>query len=328
MSVYKDLNEIEIDLTEFEEQPFSKLEKKRVQKKALKKLSLNKRNNGFSMGAAAAVLAVGLVAINHQAIANIPFVASLLEEWKQTEEVDWMPYKNTIGVTSTTQMGDLTVNEVIVDHDKILISATLQKTDATEFSYQHQLLPAISINGETVEVKTTEAQSIEQNSEMYTIYNQITMAQPIEDGNLSMQLIYDHMMTPGSESLHGEKLAEPWTFDITASQLSVQQQTVVKELNQHISLIDGSSFSIDRIITTPISTTIYYSGAALQQSPDITLYDESGQNYYWNSAYHEDDGTGIINYSGASFVNRDMLLEVFLDGKPISNRMTISHIQH
>ena len=69
MGMYKDLNEIEIDLSEFEVATLTKLEKKRVQKIVKKKLKLVKPRKGAGV-AAAAVLAIGLLAVNHQTIAN------------------------------------------------------------------------------------------------------------------------------------------------------------------------------------------------------------------------------------------------------------------
>lgn len=322
MSMYKDLNEIEIDFTEFEEALLTKLEKKRVQKMVTKKLKLKKRRIGFSAGVAA-VLAIGLITINHQTIANMPFIAGILEDWGVVEEVDWTPYKNVIGTTSTTNMGDLTLNEVIVNYDKLIISATFIKNEETPFSYRHQFMPSILINGVAVQVEGTAAQSIEQNSTMFTIYNQITLKEPITATDFDLQIIYDRMLTPSTFG-EGEKLSEPFTFDITASQLAVQKETKVHDVNQKVELTNGEQFIIDQIITTPISTTIYYSGAIGDRAPNITLYDQDGNSYTWNSSYAEDDGTGIIDFSGVSFVDKEIFLQVVtFDKEPISERIKV-----
>ena len=322
MSIYKDLNEIEIDFTEFEEALLTKLEKKRVQKMVTKKLRLNKRRTGFSIGAAA-VLAIGLLTVNHQTIANMPFIAGILEDWGVVEEVDWTPYKNVIGTTSTTNMGDLTLNEVIVNYNKLIISATFVKNEDTPFSYRHQFMPSVLIDGVAVQTEGTAAESIEQNSTMYTIYNEITLKEPISATDFDLQIIYDRMHTP-STFAEGEKIAEPFTFDVTASQLAVQKETKVHDVNQNVELTNGEQFIIDQIITTPISTTVYYSGAIGDRAPNITLYDQDGNSYTWNSSYAEDDGTGIINFSGVSFVDKEMFLQVVtFDKEPISERIKV-----
>ena len=298
MGVYKELNEIEIDLGEFEEATFTKLEKKRVQKLVKKKLKLVKPNKG--VGVAASALVIGLLVMNHQTIANTPFIA-----------VDWSPYKTVIGETRTTEMGDLTLNEVIVNYDKIMISATFEKNEATAFSYRHHFSPTIIINGEKVETEGRAAQSIEQNSSMYTIYNEITLAEPVEATDFDVQITYDKIHTPQTKPLEGETLEQPWVFDIKASQLTVQNETTVHDLHETIQLQNGEKLVIDRIVTTPISTTIFYSGLSSDRSPNINLFDAEGNRYHWNSTYGDDDGTGEIRYTGASFVESELYIQVF-----------------
>ncbi|WP_107840448.1 hypothetical protein [Metasolibacillus meyeri] len=326
MSIYQQLNEVKIDLMEFEQQPLSSLEKKRIQKKVVKKLKLKKRGNPFGIGAATAVLAIGLLAANHETIANMPFVAGLLEGWNNNRENEnWTQYKNIIATTSTTEMGDLTLNEVIINYDRILVSATLQKSAETKFSYRHHLHPTLYIDGQIVEKADASSQSIEQNSEMFMIYNEFKLQKPIEDENISIQLVYETLSTPANKESapFGEKLEQPWTFDFTASQLAVQQETVVLNVNQSISLANGDSLMIERIVTTPISTTVYYHGA----DANIVLYDENGQSYYWQSGYRDDDGKGYQHFASASFVNRDLYLQVLSDEEPVSEKIKIPIVQ-
>ena len=324
MSIYKELNEVVMDLSEYDVSPLTNYEKKRVQKLVKKKLKLVKPYKG--MGVAAAVLAIGLLAMNHQTIANMPFIAAVLEDWQVTEQVDWTPYKTVIGETHTTAMGDLTVNEVIVNYDKIMISATFNKNEATDFSYRHQFMPSILINGEKVEMNGTSAQSIAQNSSMYTIYNEVRLAKPVAAADFDVQITYGHLHTPQTKTLEGEVLQEPWVFDIKASQLTVQKETTVHEVQQTIHLENGEQLVIERILTTPISTTIFYSGLSSDHSPNIILFDAVGNRYGWNSAYGNDDGTGEIHYTGASFVESELFIQVlsdFTEDKVISEKVKV-----
>lgn len=322
--MYKEFNEIEMDLTEYGEQPLTKLEQKRLKHRIVKQLP-RRRRRGYGVGVAA-ILAISLVVFNHQTIANMPFVADVLEDWRTEQEVDWVNYKNAVGQTMTTQLGALTVNEVLIDYDKVLVSATLQTTENLAFSYRHQLLPTILVEGQSVEIIGGNAQSIEQNNEMFTIYNEIKLSRPIEAAEVSMQLSYNRILTPDTEQRLGELLAEPWTFDLVATQLAVQQKTINHTINQRIELLNGQSLVIDRIVTTPISTTIYYSDSNFNQSPDISLYDIDGKRYHWQSASSEDDGSGVLDFPGASFVGKQMYMEVSKDGEKISDRILV--IQH
>ena len=327
MSVYKDFNEIEMDLTEFEDQYLTKGECKQIKHRALKKLPQKKRRYLGSSVAAAAVLAISLVAFNQQSIANIPFVAGLLENWNQPNEVDWTPYKNTIGQTMSTEFGDLTLNEIIVDYDKLLVSATLELAEDSTFSYRHQLVPSIIMNGQKVEKVRNSTQSIEQNNDMYLVYNEIQLEGPIKDELMSIQLSYDRMLTPSGEPAFGESIAEPWIFDVTAAQLAVQEETVVKKLNQQVALPNGQSVVIDSIVTTPISTTVYFSGYDLDENSQMALVNEAGTVYSWQSQTVEDDGTGVLNFSGATFVDQPIYLELYEYDQSISDRIFITDMQ-
>ncbi|KOY83504.1 DUF4179 domain-containing protein [Lysinibacillus macroides] len=298
MGMYKDFNDITIDTTEFEEQPLTKLEQKRLKRRIVKQLPRKRRRIGYRLGTVA-ILALSIVIFQHQSIANMPFVASLLEEWRQDKAVDWGDYKNVVGQTVTTQFGALTVNEVLLDYDKILVSATLQPADKQAFSYRHQLLPTISIDGQPIDDVGYSAQSIEQNDAMFTIYSEIKLPQPVDAAQVSIQLSYNRMLLPNGTQPFGQLLEEPWTFNVVATQAAVQQQTKEYPIQQPITLADGQSLTVERIVTTPISTTIYYSNAS--QKPDFALFDKNGERYMWDSATHEDDGSGILHFPGAFF---------------------------
>ncbi|MFJ7953054.1 DUF4179 domain-containing protein [Lysinibacillus sp. NPDC096418] len=327
MSMYKDFNDIEMDLTEFEDQWLTKVERKQIKRRALKKLPQKKRRYLGSSVAAAAVLAISLVAFNQQSIANIPFVAGLLENWNQSNEVDWTPYKNTIGQTMSTGFGDLTLNEIIVDYDKVLVSATLELAEDSTFSYRHQLVPSIKINGQIVEKVSNSAQSIEQNNNMYLVYNEIQLEGPIKDELVSIQLSYDRMLTPSGEPPFGESVAEPWIFEVKAAQLAVQEQTIVKKLNQQVALPNGQSIVIDSIVTTPISTTVYFSGYTLDENSRMALVNEAGTVYHWQTQTTEDNRTGVMNFSGATFVDQPIYVELYDSNQLTGDRIFITDMQ-
>ncbi|MEG0471443.1 MAG: DUF4179 domain-containing protein [Solibacillus sp.] len=327
MGIYKDFNDIEMDLTEFQEQPLTTAERKKIQNRILKQLPNKRRYIGSSI-AVAAVLTISLVAFNHQTIANMPFVAGLLENWNHSNEVDWAPYKNSIGQTMSTEFGDLTLNEIIIDFDKVLISSTLQLAEGSTFSYRHQLTPTITINGQTMEENGASAQSIEQNSGMFSIYNEVQLARPIVEEIVAIQLSYDRMHTPSGEPPFGVSVEEPWTFDVTASQLAVQQQTIMKELGgQHVALPDGQSIVIDRILTTPISTTVYFNALTLDDGIKFALVNEDGNVYSWQSGTTDDNGSGEFTFSGASFVDQALYLELYDYDQLVSERIFITDMQ-
>ena len=85
------------------------------------------------------------------------------------------------------------------------------------------------------------------------------------------------------------------------------------DVQQTLHLENGEQLVIERILTTPISTTIFYSGLSSDHSPNILLFDAEGNRYHWQTAYGDDDGTGEIHYTGASFVESELFLQAFSD---------------
>ena len=84
MSIYKDLNEMHIDLEEYEEQNLTNFEKKKWEKRILKKIrkekpSHVKKHLGVT---AAAILATGIsISTGTVSIANMPFVGETIEKY-------------------------------------------------------------------------------------------------------------------------------------------------------------------------------------------------------------------------------------------------------
>ena len=119
MSLYKELNEVKVDLTEFEEIPLTKLEQKRLKKVVLQKQTMKRK---FRWLPAVAALLIGTSAvflINNQTIANMPFVAGLIEQYNTSDkEADYSNYKTIIGESTENELGRLTLNEVVVDFQR------------------------------------------------------------------------------------------------------------------------------------------------------------------------------------------------------------------
>lgn len=310
MSIYSDFNDIEADISSHSHEPKTKLEKKRIAKTIYTKLSPVKKRGGF-IAASVAAIALSAIVVTSPTIANMPLVAGLLEDWIPGEEQDFTAYKNPIGITATTANGELTLNEVIVDYDKLLISSTFVKADGFDYSYKYQVVPDIYIDGQKVEVVNTSAQSIEQNSSMFTVYSEITLAAPLDSSELNLEVVYGRMLTDSeADPIDGVKLSEAWIFDVTANQLAVQEETIVSTPAITIPTFDGGSFVIDKVVRTPISTTLYFSGSSEGSALDIQLVDAEGNVYSWDMASHEDDGSGIFSFSGASFVDKELAVQV------------------
>lgn len=289
MSFYKDLNDVKLDLNEFEAIPLSKHEEKRILKKAIRKITVRNRKKkwmALSVGAAVFVLSVTL-SMNSGVIASIPFIGETIEKYINVNEpLDYSSYKTAVGETAENKLGKLTLNEVMMDDQQLFLSATFEPSNNVSFDYQTAIIPKVTINGEDYS-EWVGAESIELNSEMFTIYNDVTLNQAVETEKVQIEVTYDTLMP----DMKRETIEQPWTFDVELSQTELLTQKKEFNMNEDVTLTSGETVTIQKVVTTPISTTVYYD---LSQS--------SSEDIHFN--IQSDDGT-LETYS-FSFTSNDV----------------------
>ena len=269
MSLFKDLNDVKLDLSEFDEISLSEYEQKRVLKNIHNKIHPKKPKKKW-FGAIIAVVAACVLSftltIDKGIFANIPFVGEPIEKYiNQNEELDYSSYKTAIGETAENPLGKLTLNEVMLDDRRILLSATFEPADSVKFDYQTFIKPTVTVNGQEYTV-TTGGQSIELNDSMFTIYNDIDLSEAIKTDNVNIEISYDTWRYHRDD----EKVIEqPWTFDVQVSQSELLAEKKVLEMNKTFTLNTGEIVTIDKVVSTPMSTAVYYD---LSQSKSENIY--------------------------------------------------------
>jgi hypothetical protein len=265
MSIFKDLNDVKLDLSEFEEVPLSKHEQKRILKKVKKEISLRKSKKKW-LGVGIASVAVCVLSlsltIDKGTIASMPFVGGVIEKYiNSNENLDYSTYKTAIGETAENKLGKLTLNEVMMDDRQLFLSATFEPAEHVDFDYQTYITPKVKINGKVYTV-TTGGQSVELNNKMFMIYNDIDLEHPIKTENVQIEISYDTWN-------FDTKIEQPWTFNVKVSQAKLLEEKKVFEINKTITLNNGENVTIQKVVTTPISTTVYYD---LSQSKSENVY--------------------------------------------------------
>jgi hypothetical protein len=263
MSIFKDLNDVRLDLSEFEEVSLSIHEQKRILKKVNKEISLRKpKKKWLGLGiASVCVLSLSLT-IDKGTIASMPFVGGVIEKYiNSNENLDYSTYKTAIGETAENELGKLTLNEVMMDDRKLFLSATFQPAEHVDFDYQTYITPKVKINGKVYTV-TTGGQSVELNNKMFMIYNDIDLEHPIKTENVQIEISYDTWN-------FDTKIEQSWTFNVKVSQAKLLEEKKVFEINKTITLNNGENVTIQKVVTTPVSTTVYYD---LSQSKSENVY--------------------------------------------------------
>ena len=280
MSIYRDLNELQLDLDEYEELNLTDYEKTRWKKRVIKKLNKGKHRywKKYVGIAAAIILALGIAnRTGIVSVANMPFVAGLIENYiSDTEQLDYAAYKTEIGETAENEFGKMTLNEVLIDGGRLLISSTFEPAEGVDFHYQMHPIPKVLINGQDLSL-TTGGQTVEINDTMFTIYSEVDIKEiPLGD-RIQFHIEYNRIDLE-------MPIESPWVFDINipTEQVAAASQTV--QFNQKIQIGNGQSILLEKMIVTPISTVLYYDWPEEADHIAFKIVSESGTEIRPNSA--------------------------------------------
>ncbi|RJE83949.1 DUF4179 domain-containing protein [Paenibacillus sp. 1011MAR3C5] len=293
MSIYRDLNEMRLDVSQYEEESLSDIEQKHWVNRVKNKLGRRsmmaaRRWVGF---AAVLVLAMGVtLSYGKLTLAKIPATAGQIERFIHSENPpDYSAYKTIIGESAENAYGKLTLNEVLVDSDRLLISSTFEPAKGVDFNYQTQLRPSVLVNGEDLQL-TRGSQSVRVVEGMYTVYGDINVGELPRDGRpLQLAITYDRIIGSGEHEITGKPIEEPWVFHVEVSTSELNAAITAIELNETIPLLHGEAVTIDSAILSPISTLIYFDAAEASDSLRLKLVSDSGQEILESEGYISDE---------------------------------------
>ncbi|MET3697585.1 uncharacterized protein DUF4179 [Bacillus oleivorans] len=287
MSIYNDLNELNLNLDEYKELNLTDYEKKKWGKRVVKKLHKQKPAHWkkYSGIAAAVIVATG-ISINTGivSVANMPFVAGLIEKYiSSTEHLDYATYKTKIGQTAENEYGKMTLNEVLIDGGRLLISSTFEPAEDVDFNYQMHPLPKVLINGQDLALSTG-GQSVELNDKMFTIYNDVDIKEIPLGETIQFHIEYTHLDFE-------IPMERPWIFDINVPTEQVAEASQTIQFNQEIQIGNGQFILLEKMIVTPISTVLYYNWPEEADHIAFKIVSESGREFLPNSSSITPEGS-------------------------------------
>ncbi|MFJ6208384.1 DUF4179 domain-containing protein [Lysinibacillus sp. NPDC092081] len=195
------------------------------------------------------------------------------------KDLNFETYKTVVGKTTENSLGRLTLNEIIIDDNQILLNATFKPGKDINFDHQIFFFPQVFVNGKEFTVRNG-GQSIQQSDKTYTIYSSVKLSELPEDKILNLDIRYNDW--------NGEKkIDEPWEFQVEASQEQLQEDRKVFPVEKKVKLLDSQEITIAKVVSTPISTTIYFYSekSLLNEAIHFKIQSVSGETWHFNSAY-------------------------------------------
>lgn len=273
MSVYDELNEWRVDENDYEPETLTELERERWVRRVEGKLKQNgrsmvrKRRGKQAAKALAAAIAAAAVLIGvtlpagQAALARLPFVGGLLESFAGNgQQVDYSAYKTQIGETAENSFGRLTLNEILVDTDRLMIVSTLEPSEAlgVEEGDVLYLDATVTVNGRS-EVKGWGGNGAGSDGKngVYTTYQSIPLHDISNGEKLDMTIRYDRLSWLDSQG-KPTRPSEPWSFRIRTSRSALLAQTHTVEIDRTLDLINGDQVMVEKVVSSPLSTRVYY----------------------------------------------------------------------
>ena len=195
------------------------------------------------------------------------------------KELNFEAYKTVVGKTTENKLGRLTLNEIIIDDNQILLNATFKPVKDVNFNDQIYLFPQVFVNGKEFTVRNG-GQSIAQSDKTFTIYSSVKLSELPKAKVLNLDIRYNDW--------NGEKkIDEPWEFQVEASQKQLQEDRKTFTVAKKVKLLDGQEITIEKVISTPISTTIYFhsENSLLKEAIHFKIQSASGESWDFNTTY-------------------------------------------
>lgn len=252
--IYELLNDINLDESEFVEMNVNDIEKAKF-KKNLKK-SVNRKTkylNGLKV-ASVAVLSIGVLAttdLGGHVFANVNEffydIATSLGIKKDLKD-----YKTEVLQTVTRNGFTVSLNEVLLDKDQLIITSSFKSKNKIEAGYIEPKAK-VSINGKVIETDAGgTCVGVDDNTVESMIHYKID-EKLTGDVKISVEYTDLKYLKDGKE----ETLKGPWAFDFN-TQAKVADTTKEVNINNVIELANGQTITLDKYTSNVVSKEISF----------------------------------------------------------------------
>ncbi|MGL6173984.1 MAG: DUF4179 domain-containing protein [Cellulosilyticaceae bacterium] len=269
-NIYDLLNEVEIDLDEYEAEEFTKLEEKRILNKFFKKTT--KKVNDYKKYMVAASVAI----VSFGAVGSLPTLATMNPTLYKIAnllglEKDLADYSTVLNQPVTKEGITIGLGEVVYDkqNHKLVVTTYMRTPEIIEVPEGEVLYSPherVFINGKQLNTASRiETVQIDE----YTVANVIRYDMKEEFvGALDIKIWIPQVFIAGKE------YRNHWSFEFTVDGEKLAKDTMVIGLGEHIELSNGESLTLAKYTDNPFGQSIYYQTSNLLHSHMLEIRGE------------------------------------------------------
>ena len=250
--LYKLLNELDMDETEFQEIEVSEAERARVKQKLKQSLHRKKPKRRFQKGTIAAAAALALATAGYafpSAASQIPVIGDIFSFLNKDQPglyKEYKQYSEQLNMTETSNGISITINDVVYDGETVAVTYSIESEK--ELGEHIHLWDSLSIKGSGGGGGSLQIEQVDK--QHYVGISTINSIEEIRDKSVSVDWEIESIMMEQS----GKEIEGDWQF---AFQVDAQEsKTTVINQNLHQ---QGIGVTIDKIRITPLSFIVYFS---------------------------------------------------------------------
>ncbi|GAK00162.1 DUF4179 domain-containing protein [Geomicrobium sp. JCM 19055] len=255
--LYRKLNRANFSNLQNEE-ALSLSEKERIRKHIESKKPIRKSKHVVMLSVTSLMAAIILIGtIEPRVLANVPWIGSsisgfLLDEDDEQHVLD--DYVTVVGTHVEDKDIEVTLNEVMYDNHRLIVSTTFYSTEVDLTDYMLPM-PHLKVNGEEVSQGASGQQDIVDE-------HTVTMISSVHiDEDFSSLLYEKPIEITYSRFLHqttDHVIEGEWSFAFATSGAELSEDTKVIDINETIQLDNGQVVEVDAFAISPGSSTLHY----------------------------------------------------------------------
>lgn len=304
--VYELLNDVDVDLSQYEEVELTDIEKKRIKKRLHQNLKVSIIPKASKV--IAAVLCVLVVAGFTLAktaptfAEGIPVVGKIIKHITGYDYAEFDKYTSVINKDVVKSGVNATLNEVMLDENQLRIASTFKSEDKFEGMSVLVRFPEIYINGKLLNVGGGATGQFA-DSNTYLNVDTLDIHNIKVPDNISMKVVYNEIQIVDEKGNVNKEIAGPWAFEFNVSKSEIEKNTKVIKLNNSVAAGD-IEMNLKELSITPLTTNLSYKLKGEKYANFIIKDDKGNELRAEGSGYGTDGLIGGIKgeYKGyASF---------------------------
>lgn len=310
-NIYDMLNDIDIDLSEYDKEDFNDIEKIKIKKKFIKSIkqkntiSNNKKNISI---ASAIIISLGIISVTPIGTYASKIISDLVFDIKSAlkVEIDYDNHINVINKSVTKEDLTLRLNEALLNDNELIVSMStiLKEKIPKDITIEGDLNQKLYVNGEFIDkANSSSAVNVNKNNIDEILHFNLDTSKYSGVIDIKVELeeinIYKYVK---NNYVKEKTIKGPFVFEFDLDTTRMNKAMKNIELNKVIEFGNNQNITLNKFVYTPLTQKINYTKneEAFKNEIELVLkgFDDLGNEVIFErNNEHNGAGSLITNFS-------------------------------